>query len=708
MTTKDKALILQKAIQAHEKGQLDQAKDLYAQALALDDTNLQALHGLAVLMIQTNHLPKANELLHRILELDPGLAQAHYHLGHVHFLSGKLQQAKASFEKALEINPNHSEAHNNLGVLLREFGKLEEASKHFYRAIDLDPHNISALNNLGTALSKLGQDHEAALAFKRAIDLEPSYFEANKNLGNLLKDMGYTQDAITYLEKAQRLSSQNKETLFVLATLYKKKGRLEEAVQTLKKILAFDQQDPLIFNYLGLILTEQGMIKQALENYQQALRLEPSSLVIHSNMLLVTNYFPGSNAQLLMQAHQDWYELHGAHLYQENYYSFVQVDPEKRLRIGYISPDFRSHPVGNFFLPLICSHDKNQVEIFCYSDVEQAAEDQVTQEIKAYADHWRNIFNQPVRNVAELIRNDAIDILVDLAGHTGRNRLPVFCIKPAPVQITWLGYPNTTGLATMDYRITDPIADPPGITDKLSSEKLIRLENGFLCFDPLVAAPEVGPLPAQAQGAVTFASFNNLAKVHELVIETWSKILARLPQARLFLKSPTLSDPLTRKRFKEQFQRAKVNPAQVKILDFAPTRAQHLGTYNQVDIALDPFPYNGTTTSCEAMYMGVPIITLLGDRHCGRVGASLLHRVGLPELIAKDLEEYVEFAVNLSHDLVGLQKIRKNIRSMMLNSPLCDRQGFARTMEQTYRTAWRKWCQEQTNKKGADNGPQNR
>jgi predicted O-linked N-acetylglucosamine transferase (SPINDLY family) len=325
--------------------------------------------------------------------------------------------------------------------------------------------------------------------------------------------------------------------------------------------------------------------------------------------------------------------------------------------------------------------------VYCYSDVKSS--DVVTDEIKRLADHWRPISGQPDAAVADQIRKDGIDILVDLAGHTAGNRLPVFARKPAPVQVTWLGYPNTTGMPVIDYRLTDEIADPQGEADQYHSETLIRLPDGFLCYDAPDNVPDVSGLRARKTGRITFGSFNNLPKINEEVIRLWSRLLHNVPNSCLLLKSKQLADEPTRQRFLELFSATGIGSERIKLLPRTPSTAGHLALYHQIDIALDPFPYNGTTTTCEALWMGVPVITLRGNRHSGRVGASILTRIGLQEMIAESEGQYVQIGMKLAENIDRLEQLRSQMRQRMKTSPLCDGKCFARTMENTFRNIWK-------------------
>ena len=350
-----------------------------------------------------------------------------------------------------------------------------------------------------------------------------------------------------------------------------------------------------------------------------------------------------------------------------------------------------------FVEPLLKGHDRQAVEVFCYAEVTRP--DTVTAHLQGLADHWLVTVGLSDEELAERIRADGIDILVDLAGHTAKNRLRVFARKPAPVQVTWLGYPNTTGLEAIDYRLVDAVTDPVGEADAWASETLVRLEGGFLCYGGVKDAPEPTVPPCLKTGTVTFGSFNNPAKVSAATFDAWATLLSRLPQARLLLKGKPFADAATRALFLARLGERGVAAERVELVAWLPGAAAHLALYHRVDIALDPFPYNGTTTTCEALWMGVPVVTLRGDRHAGRVGASLLSQIGLTDLIANSVEEYVAIALALAGNPGHLHELRRSLRSRMAASSLCDGRAFARKMEAAFRTMWQVWCEAPDNQR---------
>jgi predicted O-linked N-acetylglucosamine transferase (SPINDLY family) len=321
-------------------------------------------------------------------------------------------------------------------------------------------------------------------------------------------------------------------------------------------------------------------------------------------------------------------------------------------------------------------------------------------------DHWRPIIGLSNRAIADQVRQDGIDILVDLAGHTAENRLPVFAYKPAPVQVTWLGYPGTTGMPVMDFRLTDDIADPPGEADKYHSETLVRLPQGFLCYGPPEDAPDVSGLPARQNGHITFGSFNNLPKINPEVIALWSRLLDQVAGSRLLLKSKQFTDEYIRQRFLDLFSACGIAAERLTLLPRVDSTVGHLAIYHQVDIGLDPFPYNGTTITCEALWMGVPVITLRGDRHAGRVGASILTRMGLEDLVSESQDQYVETGIKLAKDMNSIENLRTNLRSRMQSSDLCDGRSFARIIEISFQKLWQNCCQDNDQNELIANGPQ--
>jgi predicted O-linked N-acetylglucosamine transferase (SPINDLY family) len=418
--------------------------------------------------------------------------------------------------------------------------------------------------------------------------------------------------------------------------------------------------------------------------------LKPDYPDAHTNLLFSTNYHRELSARAIFEQHRAWGETHGrtrAGLPPAP----NSREPQRRLRVGYVSPDLRGHSVAYFIEPILAQHDRAHYETYCYAEIPKAKQDSTTERFKALSGHWVDTCGLSDRALAERVRADGIDILVDLAGHTANNRLRAFAYQPAPVQITYLGYANTTGMPAMHFRLTDQWADPPG-QERFYTEELIRLPRGFLCYAPPQDAPAVSPLPAREAGYVTFGSFNVLSKISPQVVALWADILGALPNARLLLKNRAMTDADTREDYYRQFAEHGIARERLEMIGWTVSRQEHLALYSRIDIALDTFPYHGTTTTCEALWMGAPVITLEGDRHAARVGVSLLSRLGLHELIAHEESEYMDKAITFAADLDRLAALRAGLRARMLGSGLCDGAAFTRELEEVYRKLWRRWC----------------
>lgn len=428
---------------------------------------------------------------------------------------------------------------------------------------------------------------------------------------------------------------------------------------------------------LGNIWKRLGEIRRAIVCYQRALQVDPDCARAHDNLLFSMLFSDEYSPDAVAQAHRDW-----GTRYLNVATRFVQAVENRKIKIAYLSPDLREHSVTCFLEPLLRHHDRHRFEVTCYQC--NQVEDAVTQRLKEVVDHWRNIAELSDEDAGEVIRQDGIQVLVELAGHTAGNRLALLAKSPAPVQATWLGYPHSTGLRSIGFRITYRIADPPGAAEQWHTEQLMRLSEPFLCYDPPLDAPLVTQRSdACDSGRVTFACFNRIDKASPTILAVWAALLRRLPQARLLLKSEIFADPQATARF---VRRSGLPQEQLLLLARTPDRGSHLGIYNQADIALDTFPYNGTTTTCEALWMGVPVVTLAGRHHAARVGKSLLTAVGLENLVAQTPEEYLELACQLADDSLRRHRLRETLRTTMRSSALCDADRFARQMEAAYRT----------------------
>lgn len=641
-----------------QSGQPEAAQNKCEQILALEPDNPAAHFELGRIALKLDQHETAIERISRAIEFDSGNWVFHNVLGEVHVRHGNWPAATRCFRRAVALDPDDPAAYINLGGVLIRQHELPAAANALHKALSINPDAANVQHNLALTLHQLGDDQEAAALFTRLAAHRPDFREVHYNLGVVL----------TKLE------------------------RFDEAVTSYRQALKWQPDFAAIHNNLGSLLTALNDPNGAISCYRNALVHQPNHAQAYSNLLMTLNYLPQLSQHEMYLAAKKFEADHASDLSPRQTDFHHSAEAEKKLRIGYLSSDFRTHSVAWFIRNLPDAHQRNRIEVFCYANVAEA--DAMTGEIEAQTDHWLSIAGMRDADVVDRIKADQIDILIDLGGHTGNNRLLVFARRPAPVQVTWLGYPNTTGMAHMDYRLTDAIADPPGETDNLYSEQLVRLPHGFLCYQPDQAGPDVVDPPCLKQGHITFGSFNNYPKLTPDVIRVWSKILHQSPGSRLILKSRAMLGEKTRERCALQFAEHGISPERVDLLATVPTRKEHLALYSKIDIGLDPFPYNGTTTTCEALLMGVPVIALHGDRHAGRVGASIMSRAGLSELIAANEAEYISLAKELAGDRQKLVKMRKELRPQMLESELMDLTLFTESLEHAYREMWLTWCNE--------------
>ena len=704
-------------------GRTDEAVACFNKSLAVRPDYAEAHYNLGRAFQLTGQRDEAEASYRRALAIQPDYAEAHNNLGNALLDMGRLSEAVASFDQAIAINPRLAEAHYNRANALEALGKLEEAVGGYRQALALEPNYVEAHNNLGTSLKSLGRPDEALTSYRQALAITPDYAEAHFNLANALDDLALYGDAILSYNKAIAIRPDWAEAHTYLGSAQFSLDQLDDAVASFRRALALKPESAEAHNALGLALQTQGNFDDAIASHRQAIGVEPDMAEAHNNLgnalkelarvneaidsyrkaLAIKPDFGVAHSNLLFAMHcetVDPDDLLEEHRRSEKCHAKpqsdltdghpVDVDPDRRLRVGFVSGDFRHHSVSYFLEKPFASFDRQHLEFYCYSNF--SSEDAMTARLRSSVNQWRTIAGWPDERVIEVIRADRIDILVDLSGHTRGHRLPVFAAKPAPVQVTWLGYPDTTGLSAIDYRLSDAIADPSGDADVYCVERLIRLPNGFLCYRPPDDAPEVGPLPMTDRGHVTFASFNNLAKVTPQVVESWARILQSVPNSRLLFKNKSLAASSARERYAGLFAEHGIAPERIDFRAQLASTQDHLALYGEADLALDTFPYNGTTTTCEALWMGVPTITWRGDRHSARVGASLLSRLGLDDLVADDVEGYEQTAIALAQDPERLTALRTGLRDRMRASQVCDGAAFARDLEQALRNMWHAWC----------------
>lgn len=612
-----------------------------------------------------------------------GLAMQHYQAGHQ-------AEAEGICRQVLQADANNPNALHLLGVLCVQKGDPAAAVELIGKVVDLYPGVADFHGNLGAAWHALGRFDLAIACYEKALSIESKFPEAEYNLGNALKDLGRFAEAVARYRRALVLKADYPDAHNNLGVVLQTLGKPAEAIGHYQQALALNPDYAEACNNLGNALRDQGRLDEAVAAYRQALRSRPDFPEAHGNLLFTLNAISTASPEAVYQEHRDFERYFAARLDGVRQPHANSRDPERKLKIGYVSPDFREHPVAKFFEPLLARHDPACFETYCYYN--RPFGDASTARLRAMSGQWREIWNLSDDQAARLIREDGIDILVDLAGHTAANRILVFARKPAPLQVSWLGYPNTTGLAAIDYRFCDAYTDPVGEAENYHAETLLRLPQSFLCFVPPPDCPAVSAPPLVEKGWVTFGSFNNFAKITPQVLALWGRLLQAVPDSRLILKYGGLDDGATAQRLHALFESHGIAAGRVELLGKTPSYRDHLECYARVDIALDPFPYNGTTTTCEALWMGVPVISLAGGVHAARVGVSLLHNAGLAAWVAADTEAYQRIATELAGNPDFLKQSRATLRERLLASPLMDSARFAANVESAYRGIWRKWC----------------
>jgi predicted O-linked N-acetylglucosamine transferase (SPINDLY family) len=680
--------MLQSAFAYHRGGQLQQAEALYRQALAAQPSNPDALHLLGVLSQQSGRSADAVELIGRAVAVNPAFPQACFNLGVALKSLGRVEEAAAAYQQAIALQPDYAEAHDNLGNALTELGRDEEAAACYRHALAVNPASAITHNNLGIALKSLGRLDEAVACFRQATALKPDYANAYYNLGNAWKQMGLLADAVAAYQRAVALQADFAEAYNNLGTVLNDLGRPTEAVAAWRRSIALVPTLADTHNNLGNGLKDLGELEQAIASYRRALELNPELMLVRSSLLFCLHYQADLDDAALYAAHREFAARHAQPLAAEIQPHRNSRDPARPLRIGYVSADFREHPVGYYFEPVLAAHDQTQYEIYCYANVTKP--DHVSARLQAQCKLWRDVAALDDAALARIIREDAIDILVDLSGYTAGNRLLTFARKPAPVQVTWLGYFDTTALDAMDYAIWDDATLPPA-AERWFTEKIIRMPDSRFCYRPPGYAPPVAALPAAARGVVTFGCFNNLSKITPEVVALWARVLQAAPHARLLLKWASFADASVRERYLELFATHGIGADRLELRGASPHQ-QMLAEYGDMDIALDPFPYSGGLTSCEALWMGVPLVTLAGPRPVSRQTLGYLSLLNLQELAAASEDQYVQIAADLARDFDRLADLRAGLRDTMAASPLCDGPRFARNLEQRYRAIWEAWC----------------
>lgn len=698
----------------------------YTEALEVCPNYAHALYNLAVAYTDSGSPEKARECYEQCLQVNPVHVEAWCNLGVLHRNEGNMELAMHAYERALSSNPNFELAKSNLAVALNEKGTAikendRKVAKSLYKkSLALQPAFADAHYNLGVLYAESGKFQRALVEYNLAVQFNPRLTEAHNNLGVVHKELGNMEKALECYKKALQCDKQHHQTHNNIAVVYTLLGNVDAATHHLQLANSISPQYAEAHNNMGVLLRDQGDIDTAIWHYERCTEFDPRADMAAQNRLHALSYSEKWTKAEGFYQHKIW----GASFQDRIDKEIVQAattghvnnpiaadllrrfkdpprpDPEtlrgpgtgRPLRIGYLSPDFFTHSVSYFAEALLTHFDPEGFQIYAYANVAQP--DSKTARFRSLVgDNWRNIWGLTASASAKLILDDRIDILVELAGHTANNRLDIMALRLAPVQVTWIGYPNTTGLPSIHYRVTDGIVDPPDTTQQFS-EKLWRLPKVFLCYTPTLEAPEEPSAPpcASSGGIITFGSFNVLSKTQARTVKLWASILRQVPDSRLLLKAKPFGTTTAKRRMERLFEEEGISSERLDLVPLIPSTRSHLQVYSNVDVALDPFPYAGTTTTCEALFMGVPVVTLgvrpeNGD-HAHNVGVTLLTTIGHPELVALTEEDYIETAVSLGTDLKRLSRIRSRLREDMMSSPLGQAKPYLRDVEAMFCGMW--------------------
>lgn len=667
-------------------GRSREAIDCFREALRLKPDYVDALANLGAALIDLSRTDEAIEQLEHAVRLAPDSAEARFNLGNAYKSVENWEAAALSYEDAVRLRPDFNEAGCNLGNALRILGQTERAEAEYLKVLARRPDHLEGLVGFGALLQSMGRLEEALGFYDRALQVQPDSAAAQYFRGTVLMFRRRRNDAILAFTEAIRLQPNYPEAYANLAIIYNDANHPDKALECCERGLELGSRNVSLFANRAIALHAQGRPRAAIESYRAAVERRPNSSAEYSNLLYAMNFLPEYDAKTLFEEHRRWAEKHADSLMPSDPGHVNDPSPGRRIRLGYVSPHFREHAVNFFIEPILASHDHDRFEVFCYSST--PTPDKVTARLHGMADVWRDALHLGDPQLAERIRDDQIDILIDLSGHMGWTRLLTFALKPAPVQVTYLGYQNTTGMLAMDYRLTDEWSDPPGVTDRYYTEKLVRLPRAFFCYQPF-ETPDVSPLPAATNGFVTFGSFNNYAKVMPETVDAWFEILSRVPDSRLLVLAYTAG--FLEHHLREKARQHGISPDRIELADKC-SHDEYMRLVARADIALDPFPFNGHTTTCDCVWMGVPVVMLAGNSYASRFGGSVLRNVGLESLIAGSVEEYQDKAVELAEDRTRLEQLRQTLRPTMADSPLVDHRGFTRRLEAAYREMWETWC----------------
>jgi len=643
----------------------------------------------ARLLVKSGKLSEATRIGQQIIEADNTCAEAWYILGAIANHEGRYSDAISLLLEAVQRGAPSPAYHNSLGEAYSATGNIAGAIDCFQRALELNGRFPQALYNLAMTLHWLKtRPAEAVQLLRQAIAARPDYFDAAHGLAWILYEQGQLDQAIEAFRRAVEIRPRSALAWFNLANTLRDAHQLTDSLDAYRSSLTHNPHNAPVFINLGAVLFSMGRIDEARSAFDRSHVLSPQEPRLHSQLLAAAHVVPSVTLTAIAQAHDEYEHRHAAPLRATWRLHSVTRDPERRLRIGFLSPMLWNNPAGHLLLPVLESLTQHDCETYAYSH--GLVHDEITLRMEAAVSQWHDVADESDDALADRIRSDGIDILFDIAGHLARNRLLVFARKPAPLQVTWLAYEGTTGLAAMDFIVADPYIIPAD-AERHYRERILRLPKNYVCYTPWDDTPDVGPLPAQDNGYVTFGSFSGPHKINSEVIATWAVILRELPNSKLFIKQTGFDLPDVYQRYVAMFAAQGVPRTRLEFEGTSPL-PEALQCYNRVDIALDTFPFSGSLTTCDALWMGVPVITLPTETFAGRHSLSHLSNVGYPEFIARDRSDYTRRAAHLANDLERLSFIREGLRKQIADSPLCDAAQLTSNLFLLLRQAWRDWC----------------
>ncbi len=709
--------MLQLGMQYRMAGRFAEAGNLFNQVLKLHPDHPDALHQLGIAAAQQNQFAQAETFLRRAIAVNPKHPTYLGHLGNILCGASRFEDAIPLFKKSIDLKSDDPVTWYNYGNALFNIDETEPAINALQKAISLKPDYALAHNAIGNAYYKLERFADALPAFQKAYQLSPNITGLSQSVGNTLAIAGRVKEAVPYLEKALKEDPDSEEIPFDLAkaydessrldlgidllkkvlqrkpnqidallmldNFYSRSGLLDEALAMCKRVLDIDPGNVKALTDYGTIVANQGDVDQAIKLFQTALENNPDRWEIYSIYLYFILFHPDYSPEQIAEEHRKWNEKVQSSIKSQAIPALENRDPNRRLKIGYVSADYSTHVIGRNMIPVFREHNRSQFEIYAYSST--LRKDELTNEFEKLSDHWRDISHSTDDEALRIIRNDKLDILIDLTMHLSGSRLMVFAHKPAPIQFTFAAYPGTTGLSAIDYRLTDPYLDPPGVNDQFYSEKTVQLPDTFWCFQETTEELPVNDQPAIKNGYVTFGCLNSFFKINPFTFNLWSRVLNQVPNSRLMLLSSPGSHWEKTLSFFESQGIAKDRIMLVK----RNKRSVYLQNYLNMDLGLDSYPYNGHSSSLDSYWMGVPVITLAGRSIVSRAGFSQLSNLKLTDFVAHNEDEFVKIAADIASDLPRLQQLRLSLRERMRSSPLMDAVKFTRGIEHAYRNAWK-------------------